>query len=142
MADKPTKRCRSKVPQSLACAALKSPNPKKLRKAAKALRSPASASTLPSSPSILKHGKSRENAVARQLSFASNPSTHPIVAQNPAPKKPGSASEAGRLTHGYLCVALDPLIQQPCLQEPDEKDEKPGKLKKMTHHIEAFMLEA
>ena len=89
MADR-LKRCRSKLPPSKAT--LKSPDPKKLKKAAKLLQSPASASTA-TPESILK--KKREPELARQLSFGSVKTTS-IRAENEAPKSESSC-EAGVL---------------------------------------------
>ena len=90
----PQKRCRSKL--SPAQAALKSPNPKKLRKLAKSLQSPAhgpaSASTT-TPDSILKKARS-PTAVARKLSFGSS-TTHNIKAENEAPKAESISAEAG-----------------------------------------------
>ena len=85
----PVKRCRSK---STPAQAMKSPDPKKLRRAAKTLQKKGPASATTSSPdSILKNpNRTSKEALARKLSFGSS-MTHDIEAEN-AP--PGSSSEA------------------------------------------------
>ena len=66
----------------IAASSLKSPDPKKLRQAAEALKKdPASASTTTSSPPILKRSTSTE-AIRRKLSFGT-PTVHDIQAENP-----------------------------------------------------------
>ena len=81
---KPTKRCRAKVSPSQAT--LKSPDPKKLRKAAKAMKSPSPSSGAFTPEPILKRGPSTE-AIAKKLSFAS---PRVIQAESKAPKKGSS----------------------------------------------------
>ena len=90
--DAQLKRCRQKVPPCESM--LKSPDPKKLKKVAKALKegkcaTPSTATSSTKTPeSILKAVGAPPAMVARKLSFGS-PTTHDIEAEN-KPRKPST----------------------------------------------------